>query len=99
MRTTQANICAGDSCHTDEIISAAEESCKGRGKGNLVTHAHTYSSSYQLFFRDILLKIPLREGFGKFFSIGRIADLSIQANHVRIGGSKRLQRITISFAR
>src|SRR6266571_7273447 len=98
MRATQANVCLGDSSHANEVIGTTEESRKGRSKRYLMPYAHTYCRRYQLLFCYKLLKEAIRKSFSKFFSIGRVANLTIQSNYIRIGCAKRLQRITISFA-
>src|SRR6266568_1886472 len=97
MRTAQANVCAGDSSHADEVIGTTEEGCKGGGKWYLVPHTHTDCRSYQLLFCYKLLKEAIRKSFGKFFGIGRVANFTIQGNYIRIGSTERLQCITISF--
>src|ERR1700730_7061916 len=99
MRTTQADIRARDRRHADEVIGAGKERREGRGKGNLVAHAHTYSRCDELLFRYILLKEAVRVSLRELLGIGGVADLTIQSDNIGIGCTQRLQRVTVGFAR
>src|SRR5436189_5852386 len=63
-----------------------------------MAYAHAYSRGYQLLLGDILLEKAIRIGFGKLFSIGRVAYLAVQPNDIRIGGAKGHECVTIGFA-
>src|SRR5258708_14920951 len=98
MRTTQSNVGAGDGCHTNEVVSTAEESRKCRGEWNLVPNAHTNRGSYHLLLGDVLLKETVREGLGEFLGKGRVAYFTVQGHDIGIGSANRHQRVTIGFA-
>src|SRR5438067_8618664 len=88
MGTYKTNIGAGDGSHTNEIIGTREERGKGRSERYLMAYAHAHSCSHQLLFGDILLEKAIRAGFGKLFSIGRVAYLAVQPNDIGIGSTK-----------
>src|SRR6266702_6415152 len=64
--TTETNIGTGDRSHTDEVIGTSEERREGRGKRNLLAHAHTDGSRHHLLLGNILLKVAIGVGLGKF---------------------------------
>src|SRR5258708_7051838 len=84
MRTTQADIGARNRSHTNEVKGTGEECSEGRGKRNLMPHAHRYRCSYQLLFGNVHLKVAVGMSFGKLFGKGRVAYLTIQSDHIRV---------------
>src|SRR5215469_138304 len=99
MRTTQADIGARDRSHAYEVKGSGEECSEGRGKRNLMSHAHRYRCSHQLLFGNEHLKVAIGMSLGKFFGKGRVAYLAIHPNHIRVGIAERLQRIAVGLAR
>ena len=77
-----------DCRHSNEVIGTCEECGKGRSEGYLMAYAHAHCCSHQLLFGNILLEKAIRIGFGKLFSIGRVAYLAVQPNDIGIGGAK-----------
>src|SRR5256714_5425538 len=98
VRTTEADVGTGDGSHTDKVIGTREECGKGRSEGYLMAYAHAHCCSHQLLFGNILFEKAIRIGFGKLFSIGRVAYLAVQPNDLRIGGAKGHECVTIGFA-
>src|SRR5258708_25994382 len=88
VRAAQANIGARDCSHANEVIGTREECRKGRGKRDFVAHTHTDRRRHHLLFSNVHLKEAVLEGLVELVSIGRIAYLTIQCDHTRIGCTK-----------
>ncbi len=99
VRTAEADVGARNGRHADKVVGAGEEGGEGRGKGNLVPHAHAHGCRDQLLLGDVLLEEAVGEGFFELFGVGRVTDLAVQGYDIRIGRADGHKRVAIGLAR
>ena len=97
VRARQPQVDAGDRAHPDEVVGAGEEGGEGGRERAVPAHGQPGGRGHQLLLGDEHLEVAVGEDVRELVGEGRVADLAVQRDHLRVPGAEGDQRVAVGL--